>query len=89
MFKGNKNKIYIQKINGLYHRSRIKHPGLELGSRHFCFNTLNDLSNYNDNSLEPEYSEYYSRNGLNFKSKKNFIKNFRLNKKMNNSISIN
>lgn len=85
MFKGNKNKIHIQKINGLYHKSRVKHYGLQIRSRHFCFNTLNDLSDYNDNSLE---SEYYSHNGLNFKSNTNFIKNFRLSNKLNNLISI-
>lgn len=86
MFKGNKNKIYIQKINGLYHKSRVKHWGLQIGSHLFWFATLDDSSDDNDISLEPGY---YNPNGLEFKSRyKDFIKNLRLNQKLNNKIHI-
>ena len=85
MFKGNKNKIYIQKINGLYHKSRVKHWGLQLGSHLFWFATLDDLTDDNEISLKPEY---YNPNGLEFKSKNDFIKNFRLSAKLNNKIHI-
>lgn len=86
MFKGNKNKIYIQKINGLYHKSRvIKHYGLQIGSHFFWFATLDDVSDDNNISLE---SGYYNPSGLNFKSKTNFIKKLRLSQKLNKIISI-
>ena len=78
MFKGNKNKQ--QKINGLYYRSKIKHHGFHL----FWFDILDDLSNIYDISLE----QYYSSNGLEFKSKTNFIKKLRLSQKLNNTIRI-
>lgn len=84
MFKGNKNKIYIQTINGLYHKSRVKHWGLQIGSHIFWFATLNDLSDDNNISLE----QYYSSNGLEFKSRTNFIKKLRLFQKINNIIRI-